>query len=156
MNIDIKIKNDETETVLQALDVRIKRALEAVGAQAENYAKMKCPVDTGLLRNSITHALSGQPAAAKTYHSKYGSNRTAKGNRRLATSKNAGSVGFGTYSGTIGSSDEDAVYIGTNVEYAPYVELGTQGTDPQPFLKPAVANHIPMYKRMIKDFLERG
>ena len=156
MNIDIRIESDNVQEILDTLNDRIDVALEAVGAQAENYAKMKCPVDTGLLRNSITHALSGKPAAAKTYHSKYGTNKTAKGNRRLATSKNAGKVGFGTYSGTIGDTTEKAVYIGTNVEYAPYVELGTQKTDPQPFIKPAVADHVSMYKRMIKDFLERG
>lgn len=36
----------------QAVDV----ALEMIGLKAEKYAKGKCPVDTGRLRNSITHA----------------------------------------------------------------------------------------------------
>lgn len=31
------------------------RALEAIGLQAEGYAKRLCPVDTGNLRNSISH-----------------------------------------------------------------------------------------------------
>lgn len=31
------------------------RALEIMGGKAEGYAKMLCPVDTGRLRNSITH-----------------------------------------------------------------------------------------------------
>lgn len=32
-----------------------KRALEIMGGKAESYAKQLCPVDTGNLRNSITH-----------------------------------------------------------------------------------------------------
>ena len=31
------------------------RALEIIGGKAESYAKQLCPVDTGNLRNSITH-----------------------------------------------------------------------------------------------------
>lgn len=44
--------------------------------------------------------------------------------------------------------DEDGkcVIIGTNVEYAPYVELGTRRQKPQPFLKPAANDHYSTYK----------
>lgn len=38
------------------------------------------------------------------------------------------------------------VIIGTNVEYAPYVELGTRRKKPQPFLKPAANDHYSTYK----------
>lgn len=38
------------------------------------------------------------------------------------------------------------VVIGTNVEYAPYVELGTRHRKPQPFLKPAANDHYSTYK----------
>lgn len=38
------------------------------------------------------------------------------------------------------------VIIGTNVEYAPYVELGTRRQKPQPFLKPAANDHYSTYK----------
>lgn len=31
------------------------QALEVIGGMAESYAKSACPVDTGRLRNSITH-----------------------------------------------------------------------------------------------------
>lgn len=34
--------------------------------------------------------------------------------------------------------DEKAVYIGTNVEYGKYVELGTSKWDGKPFLRPAI------------------
>ena len=33
----------------------IERAAEIIGGMAESYAKELCPVDTGNLRNSITH-----------------------------------------------------------------------------------------------------
>lgn len=75
--------------------------------------------------------------------------------------------------------EEVAVYIGTNVEYAPYVELGTgkyypggrptpwayqdakgdwhwtAGNPAQPFLKPAVVNHTATYQNIIKDELSK-
>lgn len=37
-------------------DEKITDALELIGLEAEGYAKEDCPVDTGLLRNSISHA----------------------------------------------------------------------------------------------------
>lgn len=40
-----------------AIDKAIRRALEICGGKAESYAKKLCPVDTGNLRNSITHTL---------------------------------------------------------------------------------------------------
>ena len=57
---------DNTDEVIAAKDEAIERALEAIGLQAEGYAKMLCPVGTpestgiegyhgGTLRNSITH-----------------------------------------------------------------------------------------------------
>ena len=48
-------------------------------------------------------------------------------------------------------SSEKAVYIGTNVEYATYVELGTTRTKAKPYLKPAVADHSAVYKRIIEE-----
>lgn len=50
--------------------------------------------------------------------------------------------------------DENAVYIGTNVEYAPYVELGTMRKDPHPYLKPAASEHGDEYRAILKSCLE--
>lgn len=129
----IRIENDNTEQALEALKAAVLRALERSGSQAEGYAKDLCPVDTGTLRNSITHQVNDQ---------------------------------------------EQKVYIGTNEEYAPYVELGTgiyaQGGRPtpwvyqdsrgqwhlthgikaQPYLKPSVADHVQTYKNIFKDELK--
>ena len=129
--------NDYSDEVLEAFDEACLRALERCGSQAEGYAKDLVPVDTGNLRNSISHKVdSGEPAA----------------------------------------------YIGTNSEYAAYVEFGTgqhsttgggttkthwayMGDDgkfhigkpmkARPYLKPAVANHVGTYKNIIKDELSK-
>lgn len=72
--------DDYSADVLDAMHDAVVQALERCGEQAEGYAKDLTPVDTGNLRNSITHQVD---------------------------------------------DGESTVYIGTNVEYAPYVELGT-------------------------------
>ena len=51
---------------------------------------------------------------------------------------------------------EPAVYIGTNVEYAPYVCLGTIHTKAQPFLKPAVNDHKDEYRKILENSLKNG
>lgn len=119
--------------VIQAKDEAVAKALETIGRVAERYAKELCPTDTSRLKNSISHQV-----------------------------------------------DDDTVYVGTNVEYAPYVELGTgkfaeggggrptpwsyqddkgnwhttNGMKPQPYLKPAIENHLDEYKQYLKDELQ--
>ena len=53
---------DNSGAVLSALARAKLRALEIIGGKAEGYAKQLCPVDTGRLRNSITHAVDGDTA----------------------------------------------------------------------------------------------
>ena len=146
--------NDNSAAYINALQERLPVALEACGLAAERFAKLACPVDTGLLRNSITHAVSGQ-AISGNYHATYGSHRK-NGKRIKATSKNAGSVGFGSYSFTLETPNK--VIVGTNVQYAPYVELGHRlpsgrTVKPRPFLRPAIENHKDQYKAIIKAYL---
>lgn len=43
--------------------------------------------------------------------------------------------------------------IGTNVEYAPYVEDGMARQTAQPFIKPSISNHISHYQQLIKSYL---
>lgn len=60
----IDIEADNTNEVVGALGAAITRGLEAIGIEAESDAARICPVDTGRLRNSITHAVDdGEPAA---------------------------------------------------------------------------------------------
>lgn len=49
--------------------------------------------------------------------------------------------------------DGDSVYIGTNVYYAPYVELGTRYAQAQPFLRPAATEHGNQYRQVLKNTL---
>jgi HK97 gp10 family phage protein len=49
---------------------------------------------------------------------------------------------------------EKAVYIGTNVEYAPYVELGTSRQTAQPYLRPAATDHVDEYTDIVKRVLK--
>ena len=51
------ILENNTAQVQAALGDAVISALEEIGLVAESAAKRRCPVDTGRLRNSITHAL---------------------------------------------------------------------------------------------------
>lgn len=88
---------DNSEIFKKAKDEAVARALEAIGLTAERYAKADCPVDTGRLRNSITHATE-QYSGQGTYRDNNG-NSFSDGSARASPEKNA-------------------VYIGSNVEYA--------------------------------------
>ena len=57
MKVDYK---DNSEHILSALEKGIKNGLEAIGLTAETYAKKETPVDTGRLRNSISHIVDGE------------------------------------------------------------------------------------------------
>lgn len=52
MNIEI---TDNSGLVREEFQAAVLRALEKCGLTAEGHAKLLCPVDTGNLRNSITH-----------------------------------------------------------------------------------------------------
>ena len=61
---DLEIIEDNTDPVIEALGIAMTRALEAIGFEAESDAASICPVDTGRLRNSITHAIDDDDKAA--------------------------------------------------------------------------------------------
>ena len=100
---------DNTDEVLAALERAKRRGLEAIGLTAEGYEKRETPVDTGRLRNSISHA-----------------------------------------------TDDEAAYIGTNVEYAPYVELGARGRQGKHMLQRAATEHTDEYKQIMEDALKNA
>ena len=62
---EITIQSNKQEILNHLPDV-VEAALEAIGLTAEGYAKDECPVDTGRLRNSITHAVEGDAAYIRT------------------------------------------------------------------------------------------
>lgn len=134
MGTDVRF-TDNSEEIKESMKSAIVRAMEKIGQTAEKYAKRLCPVDTGNLRNSISHKVD---------------------------------------------EGEMAAYIGSNTEYAAYVELGTgkyvsggrptpwayqdangkwhwtAGNKAQPYLKPAAADHASEYQRIIENEMENG
>lgn len=139
-NIDIKVEiTDNSQEVLSGLKNAIGRALWAMGAKAEGYAKKgNVPVDTGLLRNSITFAVGGKAPNISSY--------------RADKPDESGVIRSGSYGGTAPAGNY--VAIGSGVEYAAAQEIGTsRGIRPHHFLKDAVANHSEEYKQVVKDSL---
>ena len=131
----LKIKSNR-QKVLDALYDAKQDGLDACGSQAAGYAFMLAPHDTGRLRNSITWATKETEGRMYEYSDDSGLNR---------------------YSENVGTGiDADSVYIGTNVEYAVYQEMGTSKTDPQPYLRPALERHLSEYKEILKHFLENA
>ena len=136
---------DNTDEVLSALEKAKKRGLEAIGLAAEGHAKKKITaagaVDTGRLRNSITYALAGEETHVKSY-------KANKGGKDRETY---------TYDGTAEGKKGSGVYIGTNVEYAPGIELGThRSAGAVHFLQDAATNHTDEYKRLMEDSMKNA
>ena len=142
---------DNTEEVLKAMESAIRRGNEAIGLAAEGHAKKKLTKEvytgdkpyklTGRLRNSITYALAGEETHVKSY-------KANKGGKDRETY---------TYDGTAEGKKGSGVYIGTNVEYAPGIELGThRKAGAVHFLQDAAANHSDEYKRLMEDSMKNA
>ena len=108
--LSLTIAENNAEAIASAIRQQVAVALDAIGIQASSDVADVTPVDTGRLRNSITHELEG----------------------------------------------EDAVLIGTNVEYAPAVELGTRTQTAQPYLVPTMNRHGSEYREYLKKALENA
>jgi len=130
---DVRIISNRDEVLRRTKD-GIMAGLEAVGLEAEGDAKFLCAVETGLLKNSITHGVSGE-LISHNYTDDDG--------------EQSGSVSL-----TMGTTDDKEVYIGTNVEYAPYVEYGTSRTKAQPFLRRAFEENKETYAKIIAKALK--
>lgn len=70
MSVEI---HDNSKEVSAEIKAALLRGLEKCGLVAEGYAKKLCPVDTGNLRNSITHVVDeGGDAVYIGTNSEYG------------------------------------------------------------------------------------
>lgn len=49
------------------------------------------------------------------------------------------------------SEGDDTEVYGSDVEYAPFVELGTRKMRAQPYIRPAVDNHRDEYKKIAEE-----
>lgn len=127
--------NDYSADVLNEFHDAVLRALERCGEQAEGYAKDLAPVDTGRLRNGISHAVSEDEMAAYV-----GSNTSY-----------APYVELGTGIYAEGGRPTPWVYQDAQGNWH-----WTRGNKAKPFLKPAVADHPQTYSNIIKDELENA
>lgn len=129
---DVRFESKADDVLSEVSNVR-QKTLEAIGLKAIGYAQLLCAVDTGRLRNSLTFVTA-----------------TARGDANTQNGESASAEDYSPH----GLPDEDAVVIGTNVEYAPYVEMGTSKTKAQPFLAPAIENHIKEYEDIAERFMK--
>lgn len=69
----------------------------------------------------------------------------------VAQMKTLAPVNTGALRDSIGVEENgNTVTIGASTEYAPFVELGTENTDPNPFVRPTVDSIDAIIKRAIE------
>lgn len=145
---------DRTREALAEFDKLEALALKAIARQAEAYAKLNV---TDATREGID----------LTQHGEYDNSRVDRGQLRNSIT---------------GVVKDGFAYIGSNIPYAPYHELGTgiyasepggrqtpwvyynrklgtymktRGLYPLHFLKNAAANHLDEYERILKDIFSK-
>lgn len=72
MAITIEVKVNNTNAVIADTKRKKETGLLKCGAAWESYAKQNSPVDTGRLRNSITHEMEGDDTVAIGTDVEYG------------------------------------------------------------------------------------
>lgn len=126
---------DNSKIIKKELEEAFLKALERCGMQAEGYAKDLVPVDTGNLRNSISHRVDEKEKVVYIgTNSEYGAY-----------------VELGTGKYYKGGRQDPWVYQDEEGRWH-----HTNGQRAQPYLKPAVADHKQTYKNIIKDELENA
>lgn len=148
-------------------------ALKRVGTTGIEITQNNIPEVLEALKGATEKALTEVGIKAEKY---------AKALCPVGTPESTGKKGYrgGTLRNSITFSvDEDELIIGSNVEYAPYVELGTgpyfntppewlqyvteKGSGeghgyvrPRPYLRPAIEDHLDEYKRIIQNELKNA
>ena len=112
MTTRVRIVVNNVDKVKAECAEAVKKALMICGNNWENHAKDLVPVDTGRLKNSLTHEMP----------------------------------------------DNDTVAVGTNVEYAEYVEYGEKAVHrvgQAHFLRDAGLNNVEEYKNILEKELKK-
>ena len=139
--IKVEVKSHVDE-FMDNLVAKMPTILKAVGHTAESYAKQDCPIDTGLLHNSITFAISGEAPQI----SSYSADKPDK----------TGVVRTGSYEGNTEPEEQEKCYslvMGSNVVYAPAQEYNDEyhhTVGKAHFLRDAMQNHREDYKDIIE------
>lgn len=121
---------DNTDKVLLEVDRLIKQKLQRACLLVERAAKKLCPVKTGTLRRSIISNWYG-----------------ATGSRSISWAANK-KKGIKAGKTEIPPQVEKRGLIGSNIEYAPHVEMGTSKMVAQPYLRPALHGNMARIKRI--------
>ena len=157
---------DNSDEIMRLFSTAKHRGLGAIGMAAERHAKqnLRDHVDTGRLRNSITYAVTGYKTHVKNY------------------SADGKPTSYEYSDQTMSGAKDEAVYIGTNVEYGKWVELGTgiyasdgqgkkdpwafqddqgewhltSGIKPVHFLKKAATEHGEEYEGLMENSMKNG
>lgn len=131
------IAADHSAEVLRELEIRVQSALEACGNQAVSHAKNNLTeasrVDTGALRNSISHQVDDDTCYVGT-------------NQEYAIYNE---VGTGIYTEGGGGRQSPWAYQDAKGKWH-----RTRGIKPVHFIKNAVANHIEEYKQIMEQQLK--
>lgn len=122
---------------MSAYEKALDKALEEIGLQSQNNATKEINRAIYDTPPSPSYVRTGRLRASVTY---------ATHNSQGRPGKEAQAGDYKTH----GKPDHGSVHLGTNVEYAPYVELGTSRMHERPFLRPAFANHIDDYQTILE------
>lgn len=124
--MSVKVVKDNSEEYRRALTSAISRALEEIGLLAERFAKEE---------------LSTPKAGHK-------SGKDPRPNVDIGRLRNS-------ITHAVDERDK-SVAVGTNVSYAPYIELGTSRMGPWSYLRPAAQRHGTEYRQVLEKHLKRG
>jgi HK97 gp10 family phage protein len=131
------------DKAIQGVEQAVNVALEASGLLIHGQAVNLSPVGQypkgsgkvgGNLRNSLSYSVDGE---VKGLNSSPGQKARPE-------------------DGVKPNPDKNSVIIGTNVEYAPYVELGTVKMAAQPYLNPALEMNKGNIQRIFAEAIKKG
>lgn len=117
-SVDWELDTSRLNEILRNLPGNRRNAVRATAFTIEGKAKVRAPVDTGALRNSIYVRMGRMPSQMPVLASD-------APRAELPEPEN-----------------EDTAHVGPSVEYAIYQELGTHDMAANPFLEPAVADTV--------------
>lgn len=147
---------DNSQEALSKLEEALKAGLTECGLLAERTAKQRCPVAQpwnwkypkkgyigGTLRNSIATAVDGTvpKTDGKRDYENPNKDKRITGHYEQQTPREP-------------QDGKKALYVGTNVYYAPYVEMGTSKMKKRPFIEPALMENRDEFVRILKGHLE--
>ena len=143
--VEYTLENNSAE-IIEAMQEQVEQWLEAIGEDAAGTAADVCPVGTpestgikgyigGTLKNSITSATQVWQSDANKFPG-------AKAEISVFMPQE--------------KPEPNAIYIGTNVEYAPYQEFGTsKGIPGKHFIQFGMTAHQAEYKDLLEQHLKQ-